>query len=282
MKHKKIKRRLKLLFACILLVLFFIWQNNTIVTTTIVYSNPKLPKEFDQFRIAQISDLHNKVFGDNQSYLINELGKTNPDIIVLTGDLIDRRRFNLNAALIFVKEAITIAPVYYVSGNHEAWSNQYDLIKKELLQLGVSILDDQYIDLIKGEGSIRLLGLSDPDFLTSRYSEGTNTTKVHQSLQRNADPNRFQLLLSHRPELIQIYSQYNMDLVLSGHAHGGQIRIPFIGAIIAPDQGLLPKYTSGAYKVNETTLVVSRGLGNSVLPIRLFNRPEIIVVKLIK
>jgi len=134
--------------------------------------------------------------------------------------------------------------------------------------------------LIKGNGKIEILGLSDPDFLTTSYLEGTNSSKLRGYLERLSDDSAFQILLCHRPELFDIYVKENIDLIFSGHAHGGQFRIPFVGGLVAPDQGLFPKYTSGAYTQNKSTMIVSRGLGNSIIPIRIFNRPEIVVVTL--
>ena len=263
------------------LILFCYWQNNHIVITGAKYSNPRIPKEFAGYVIAHISDLHNKEFGKKQEKLLNKLKRTSPDIIVITGDLVDRRKYDLNKAMRFVKGAVKIAPVYYVSGNHEAWSNQYETIRSRLEEAGVQVLDDSAAELLIGGSSIRLLGLSDPDFLTSRYRDGTDTSRVEECLRQWSGEEGFQILLSHRPELFDRYAEYPVDLVFSGHAHGGQFRLPFVRrGLIAPDQGLFPKYTSGSYTKNGTTMFVSRGLGNSILPIRIFNRPEIVVVSL--
>ena len=180
----------------------------------------------------------------------------------------------------FINKAVDIAPIYYVSGNHEAWSGKYDQIKQSLKDAGVLILDDTSLELLKGENSIQLLGLSDPDFLTSNYLDGTNTKKLELQLKQWSNDINYKILLSHRPELFSLYIENNIDLIFSGHAHGGQIRLPFLGGLIAPDQGFFPKYTSGPYKNGNTTMFVSRGLGNSIFPFRVFNRPEIVVVTL--
>lgn len=274
------KTRLSLLFVILILsfIIFLIIQNNSIVITKANYYNPKIPADFDGFRIAHISDLHNKMFGEDQAELLNKVTNLSPDIIVVTGDLIDRRKYDLDSAMTFISGAVKIAPVYYVSGNHEAWSGKFPLIKERLLDAGVHILDHTAVELSKGKSSIQITGLADPDFLTSHYFEGTNTSKITEQLHRWSTDENFKILLSHRPELFDLYCQNNMDLVFAGHAHGGQIRIPFIGALVAPDQGLFPKYTSGSYSKDSTTMFVSRGLGDSVIPIRIFNRPEIIAV----
>lgn len=279
-KHKKNHKYLNIIFIVISILIFFFWQNNDIVITEISHSNSKLPDEFNGYKILQISDLHNKEFGKGQRRLLKEIDKVAPDVIVVTGDLIDRRKYDLDTALVFIKGAVKIAPVYYVSGNHEAWSGEYINIKNELLNCGVRLIDDTKDKLIKGEKSIEILGLSDPDFLTSSYMEGTNSSKLEEQLEKLSDSSVFQILLSHRPELFILYANENIDLIFSGHAHGGQFRIPYLGGLVAPDQGFFPKYTSGKYVQNQSTLIVSRGLGNSVIPIRIFNRPEIVVVTL--
>lgn len=259
---------------------FFIWQNNSIVITKFEYFNEKIPSEFDDFTIAHISDLHNKRFGEDQIKILSKVKSASPDIIVITGDLIDRRKYDLETAMIFINGAIDIAPVYYVSGNHEAWSGKFSSIKESLIDTGVNIIDNTEIELFKGKSSINILGVSDPDFFTSDYLEGTNTTEMTQKLNQWSTDNDFKILLSHRPELFDLYCDNNMDLIFTGHAHGGQFRIPFVGGLIAPDQGLFPQFTSGSYHKNSSTMFVSRGLGNSIVPIRIFNRPEIVVVTL--
>jgi len=281
MIKNKITRKLFVAFGIIFAIsIFCIWQNNAITTTQIDYVSAKIPEEFNGYRIVHISDLHNKQFGRNQERLLKKISAVSPDIIVITGDLIDRRKYDLETAMVFIDGAMKIVPVYYVSGNHEAWSGDYENISENLRISGVQILDDTKATLIKGNGKIEILGLSDPDFLTTSYLEGTNSSKLRGHLERLSDDSAFQILLCHRPELFDIYVNQNIDLIFSGHAHGGQVRIPFVGGLVAPDQGLFPKYTSGAYTQNQSTMIVSRGLGNSVIPIRIFNRPEIVVVTL--
>ncbi len=146
--------------------------------------------------------------------------------------------------------------------------------------MGVYILDDKSFKLSKGSSSIHLFGLSDPDFLTSSYRDGTDISKMEEQLKMWSTDKNFKILLSHRPELFDLYVQNNMDLIFTGHAHGGQLRIPGIGGVIAPDQRIFPNYTSGGYNKDLSTMFVSRGLGNSIFPIRIFNRPEIIQVTL--
>lgn len=282
MNKSKIKQSKipKLIALFISLLLFCIWQNNDIVITEITYNNPNIPKEFNGYKIIHVSDLHNKTFGEDQRKLMRKIEQTSPDIILVTGDIIDRRKYNLDAAMMFIDNAINIAPIYYVSGNHEAWSGEYDIIKHRLINSGVRILDDYKTKIAKDGADIELIGLSDPDFLTNNYIEGTDSTRLENQLSRLSTDPGFKILLSHRPELFDIYANENIDLIFSGHAHGGQFRIPGIGGLVAPDQGLFPKYTNGVYKQGQSSLIVSRGLGNSIIPVRVFNRPELIAVTL--
>ena len=264
------------IFLIMVSIVFFLWQNNDIVTTNIDYKNSKVSESFNGFTIVQVSDLHNKEFGKGQKRLIEKIEKASPDIIVITGDLIDRRRYNLHTSMVFVKAAIKIAPIYYVPGNHEAWSGKYDEIKKELMDAGVNVLDDESLDLVKGPSKIQIIGVKDPSFLTSTYSQDTDYSDLEKTVKNLSEDSSFQILLSHRPEIFEFYAKENMDLSFTGHAHGGQFRIPFIGGLVVPDQGFFPKYTSGSYKKGDSTMIVNRGLGNSIIPIRIFNRPEII------
>lgn len=281
---KKIPRKLNVFISIIVLmgsaILYCFWQNNSLVITKSNHVSAKIPGDFNDFTIAHISDLHNKKFGENQMVILDKIKSISPDIIVITGDLIDRRRYDLDTAMTFIKGAIHIAPIYYVPGNHEAWSGSFPIIKESLIDAGVHVLEDTELELSKGSSSIRILGLSDPAFLTSDYTDGTDVTSITENLARWSDDENFKILLSHRPELFDLYCKNNMDLIFTGHAHGGQFRIPFIGALFAPNQGWFPKYTAGSYSKDSSVMFVSRGLGNSLIPIRIFNRPEIVAVTL--
>ena len=282
--RKIVKERRKMLIWIILialgLILFFLWQNNHIVVSRIDYKNPKLPEEFKGYKIVHISDLHNKSFGKDQEKLLRKIREEKPDIIVITGDLIDRRRYDLDAAMVFVQRAMDIGQLYYVSGNHEAWSGDYENIRKKLIDSEVVVLDNEKVSIERGESTLEILGLLDPGFYAYDWMDGENFRELEEALKIMAEEDKFQILLSHRPELFPIYIDAKIDLIFSGHAHGGQFRIPFIGGLIAPNQGFFPDYTEGSHRIEDSTLVVSRGLGNSIVPIRIFNRPEILVVEL--
>lgn len=273
-KHEKIRVTF---FLGLALSWFLHIQNNAIVVTNIDYKNTKIPVAFEGYKIVQISDLHNKQYGTK---LLTKIKAIKPNSIVITGDLIDRRFTNVDVAMEFIDGITKIAPVYYVSGNHEAWSKYNDELQARLVESGVIVLNNKKMELHHKNQSIELIGVQDPAYLTQTNKQKSNTSSIRSSLRKLTNKDSFQILLSHRPELFKMYQKYNIDLVFSGHAHGGQIRLPLLGALVAPNQGILPKYTSGAYREKESTLVVSRGLGNSLFPYRLFNQPEVVVVTL--
>ncbi len=272
-----VKRKIKwfLLACCILsaLLLFCHMQNTTLTVTEYSFQNEKIPIAFDGFRIVQISDLHNTSFGKDNKRLIDKIEQLSPDMIALTGDLVDSRRTNIDISLSFVEQASLIAPVYYVTGNHEERLETviFEELMSGLEHAGAVILEDESL-LLEAEGEyITLLGLKD---------ESLQSNALHK-LTDAADPTQFQLLLAHEPQYLDAYySECHVDLILSGHAHGGQFRFPFIGGIYAPDQGLFPKYTEGMHQSGSSSLIISRGIGNSLFPLRLFNLPEIVCIDL--
>ena len=265
----------------LILIIYTIWGNSALMVSTVNISSDRIPSVFSNFRIAQVSDLHNTEFGEGNTKLIEILSELKPDIIVITGDLIDARHTDIKIALDFVKGAVSIAPVYYVTGNHEANCSQYGQLKTGLEMAGVTILEDEALQLECDGEMLTIIGISDPDFTIKGdiFNEvpGMVKAKLNSLIDDN---NNYMILLSHRPELFEIYVCCGVDLVLSGHAHGGQFRLPFIGGIVAPNQGLFPKYDSGLYTDGITNMVVSRGLGNSIIPFRFNNRPEVILVEL--
>lgn len=260
------------LLIMIIVVAWILWANTAIEINTFTITSKKLPETFDGYRIAQVSDLHNAEFGKENEELIKLLEETQPDIIVITGDLVDSRNTNIEIALDFAKQAVKIAPCYYVTGNHEARlsKEEYKKLEDGLLEVGVQVLHGEEVLLEKEGAVITLLGVDDPSF----------GTIDDEAVKKQVTADNYTVLISHRPELFQEYCVVGVDLVFTGHAHGGQVRLPFIGGVIAPNQGLFPKYDSGVYKQDGTTMIVSRGLGNSLCPIRINNRPEIIVVEL--
>ena len=259
-----------LLCAVIAIVLYCVWEDNAISISHYTYQSQKVSESLCGFRIVQISDLQNKSFGKNSERLLEKIENESPDIIVITGDLADRNHTDIPAALGFVEGAVKIAPVYYITGNHEYGLSQedFDCLMTTMKNYGVTVLNNDCVTVSDSDCSFNLIGLSD-NILGYDIPYGI----VPQS-------DKLNVLLAHEPQYIEKYAELGVDLVFSGHAHGGQFRIPFIGGVYAPGQGLFPKYTSGIYAVNDATMVVSRGLGNSVFPIRINNRPEIVVTDL--
>lgn len=279
------KKRLKLYgISTIVLILlaYLIWGNTALTVNNTIISSSRIPAAYSGFRIAQVSDLHNAEFGEKNIKLLELLSESKPNIIAITGDLVDAGHTDIGVALDFAKEAVKIAPVYYVTGNHEASLSQYDELIAGLETIGVTVLDNDAVQLNHGKEAISLIGLSDPDFTIKGDIFGEAPAMVKTKLSSLVDDeSSYTILLSHRPELFESYARCSIDLVLSGHAHGGQFRLPFIGGLIAPNQGLFPQYDAGLYTSGSTNMIVSRGLGNSIIPIRFNNCPEVVVIELL-
>ena len=242
----------------------------------------RLPNNFSGLKIVHLSDLHDANFGKNQKNLIKKIENEKPDLIFFTGDLIDSNRYDLNKSLQVTNGLVEIAPVYYVMGNHEIATNEVDDIIQTLESKGVKVLQNESEVLKRGAQTIALGGIDDPLMRISEQQDEKNIVKsnIENAFNYVDDQSIFKLLLSHRPEFIDVYAELDVDAVFSGHAHGGQIRIPYAGGLISPGQGWFPTYTSGVYTSHSTNMVVSRGLGNSVIPIRIFNLHEIVVITL--
>ena len=280
MKSRKKTILTLLLSLLIVLIGWTLWDNAALEVNEFEIVSDRIPQGFDGFRIAQVSDLHNARFGEDNVKLIEMLSQTEPDIIVLTGDLIDSRNTDVETALDFARQAVEIAPVYYVSGNHESRVTAYMDLKMGLGNAGVIVLENQKVEITRGQEHITLIGIDDPSFRES-YLFGDAAGVAEQvigDLQEASDG--YTILLSHRPELFDVYVDTGMDLVFSGHAHGGQIRVPFAGGLVAPNQGFFPEYDAGQFTEEKTTMIVSRGIGNSIIPVRINNQPEIIVATL--
>ena len=263
----KKNRKIVVIIALLLLLclVWVIWGNVTVGLTKISVTDTNLPAGFDGYRIAHISDLHNCKLWKKS---IARLQEAKPDIICITGDLVDGNRTDVQLALDFAAEAVKIAPCYYVPGNHEAKldADVYAELIDSMKALGVTVLQDVYTKLTCQGDTVYLggLGFLDPQKNAALgYMEG------------------YKIILAHHPEYFEEYANEGFNLVLSGHAHGGQFRLPFIGGMIAPGQGWLPDYDSGLYTIGNTNMIVSRGIGNSIIPVRFNNRPEVILITLV-
>ena len=264
----------------VVLVIWIAWGNTALELNTYTVSSAKLPQSFDGYRIAHVSDLHNAEMGKDNEKLLTILRDADPDMIAITGDLIDSRSTNVEIALNFIREAVKIAPCYYVTGNHEARISEYDELKEAMEAAGVTVLEDAQTEISLTGEFIRLIGVNDPSYQTD-YLFGDAKTVMNTKLEElHTEQDRFTILLSHRPELFETYVDHDLDLVLSGHAHGGQFRLPFVGGLVAPNQGFFPEYDAGIYTEGNTNMLVSRGVGNSILPFRINNRPEVILIEL--
>lgn len=260
------RKKIITVFGIIAILAGFLYcENNWITTTKMVVYFDRLPKEFDGLRIVQISDLHNKEFGKNQRVLLKKIKELNPDNILITGDIIDAKKYNLDVALELIEQIKKICPVYFVNGNHEWKSGRIDEIDSKIGN-EIRILENEKVILKRNNSEICIIGI---DVLGIQ-----NMYKLKED--------RFSIVLSHKPEYFDEYVNNKFDIVFAGHTHGGQFRIPFLGGVFAPNQGFFPKYISGIYEKDNTKMFVSRGLGNSVISQRIFNRPELVLVEIRK
>lgn len=259
--------------------IFVAMDNKRLTVSSITVKSQQAPGAFDGFVIAQISDLHNATLDENNEKIIKALKESAPDIIVVTGDMIDSRHTDIPCALSLAKELTAIAPTYYVTGNHEKRIMESGDFEKSLSSLGIKVMKNEKCKMEKGGDSITLIGIDDPTY--EKTDPGLFPDLIGGILDDlTEDTDGYRILLSHRPELIETYIKSDIDLVFSGHAHGGQFRLPFIGGLFAPGQGIFPKYTSGLYQVDGTDMIVSKGIGNSSFPFRLFDPPELVIATL--
>ena len=266
----------------ILLIIWIAYGNTDLEIYKYNVKSEDIPSEFDNFRIVQISDLHNAEFGENNEKLLLMLKQADADIIAITGDMIDSRNTDIDVAISFAQKAVNIAPVYYVNGNHESRVlGEYEKLKQGLTDAGVTILENSSADITIGDETISLIGINDPTFRMELVDDTMEQNIAHQLVSVIPDNDNYKVLLAHRPEYFDVYAG-NVDLVLSGHAHGGQFRIPFIGGLVAPGQGFFPEYYEGSHIKENTEMIVSRGIGNSIITFRINNKPEIIVAELTK
>ena len=248
---------------------YFHCQNTELTASHYVFRSPKIKGALEGFRITQISDLHNRSFGKDNCRLLALTEAQLPDLLVITGDLVDSYHPNPERALDTARRLAMIAPCYYVTGNHEHRMSleRQQAFYRGLEAAGVIVLRSEAVILGLGEG-FRLVGV---DCNQAR-------TNVLRELMADRPEEELNILLSHKPHYAKYYQQSGADLVLTGHAHGGQWRLPGLGGLYAPGQGPLPKYTAGMYRLGKTVMCVSRGLGNSSFPLRVENKPELVTV----
>lgn len=248
----------------------FDYFNNHLTTSKYNIKSDKIPASFNNFKIVQISDLHEKLFGENQNILFNLIKRELPNIIVMTGDIMDSIDFE--NSMLLIKRCTKLCPVYFVEGNHEFHSLKKVDFYIKMLDEKVHIIDNKQEIIRINNDRITISGCS---IHTTDKSDRDVSLIIRKINKLNFDKNCFNILLTHRPEFINVFGNYDIDLIFSGHAHGGQWRI-FNKGFFAPGQGIFPKFTSGIHQYNNTKEIISRGLGNAVKIPRINNFPEII------
>lgn len=276
-RRRRGPRILPVLLILILAGAWFLYdQQNRIQTETLEVPSPRLPAAFDGFRVVQISDLHGKAFGADSQRLLAEVAALEPDLIAITGDLVDDPA-QLPMIPALARALAAIAPTYYVTGNHEWAIREARTVKGLLEQNGVVPLTNEYVQLERGDGQIVLAGIDDPNGPYDQKSPQALMEEIRTAL---GDP--YILLLAHRNEYVQVYAECGADLTLCGHVHGGIVRLPFTdGLIDNTRRRLFPSYTAGLYPMEGGgVLMVSRGLGNGAGAPRILNRPHLPVLVL--
>jgi len=257
-------------------------DNNLIAVSKYKIKSDKIPKEFNKFKIVHLSDFHSYGFGKDNFKLLEKINDENPNIIVMTGDMVNKYDRNFEKFLNLAKALSKKYDIYYIVGNHEIRLRNDDLvfIIQKLKKFGIKVLSDEKITIMRKKDSINIYGIDIPLSYYKVINKPSNVEEVISGVLNKCNEKDYNILLAHNPLYFEEYSKQNVDLILSGHVHGGMIRLPFIGAILSPERKFFPKYSSGVYEINNKKLVVSRGLGHSRPGIRLFNRREIVSITL--
>ena len=258
----------------ILVILTLIALDERLILRTYTVASPKLTAEV---RLAVVTDFHSS---DNADDVVAMVASCAPDAVLLVGDLFDDDTQNrpTERTLSLMRQLSALYPCYYVSGNHEAWTGEMDALYQQTEEAGVTALRmSSGVLTVRGQ-RIALCGIPDPYEMV--FSGAPDTEEQLRQALEDVDSADFTVLLAHRPELLAKYAQFPFDLVVSGHAHGGQVRIPgVLNGLYAPNQGWFPKLAGGAYTQDGTTLIVSRGLAVRTRLPRIFNRPEVVLVR---
>lgn len=275
-----------LLIILTFLVIYAIWYLNLNILQVSKYTinSSKLPKEFDGFKIVHLSDLHLKEHGKNNYKLIRKIDSIKPDIIVVTGDMVCKWNNNFSVVIKLMENLVEKYTVYYCLGNHEMEQKLSDSenLKKRLQNLGVILLSDQYIDILKGKDKIRFYGMDFKKKMNVKNIDEIVRPEYYNIMEKafgKLDEAKYNILLAHDALNYKLYDKFGFDLVFSGHVHGGVIRI-FGKGLLSPRKSFFPKYSGGVSAGDNGKIVVSSGLGDHTLKIRLFNLPEVVVVTL--
>lgn len=277
MERKVFLQKIKVIFILGFLFLLFVAFD---VRLKVVTYSIETNKVKESIKIALVTDLHSCKYGKNQKTLIDAIKKKHPDVVLLGGDICDDKIPHRNTEIL-LKEIANLYPCYYVSGNHEYWSGEVESIKSMIQSYGVTVLEGECKTLIINQQKIKVSGID--DFEVGMYSNGKETIDTQLEACKKTDDEVFHILLAHRPQYIKEYLSFGFDLVLSGHAHGGQWRIPgLLNGVYAPDQGWFPKYAGGFYPFESKSMIVSRGLARESTRVpRIFNRPELVMIDIV-
>lgn len=267
----------KIVIIILFIIFVFIAFYNGLVVRNYIIKADKLLMD-QSIKIVLISDLHSHVHGENQKKIVNKIKKQNPDIIALAGDIADDK-VPIDGTILFLEEIKDIAPIFYVTGNHEVWSGELNYIKDVFRSFGVTVLENDYKEINISGIKLVIAGVDDPEIIKYERKQSNWYKEIEEAFADVKDLDGYKILISHRPEAVEFYNTLPFDLVLSGHSHGGQVRIPFlINGLLAPNQGFFPKYAGGVYELENYTHIVSRGVSfNPLLP-RVFNPPEVVVI----
>lgn len=273
----KEKRKSKIIIIVSLILFMILAFYNGLVVRKYTIKTEKLLHE-QSIRIVLISDLHSHIYGKDQRRIANKIKSQSPDIIALAGDIADDV-VPIHGTRLFLDAIKDIAPIYYVTGNHEIWSRDVEGIKKIFKSFNVKVLENDYEEINISGVKLIVAGVDDPDIIRYERPQSNWYEEIGQDLSNVENLEGYRILLSHRPELVDFYEEMVFDMVLSGHSHGGQVRIPFLlNGLLAPNQGFFPKYAGGIYEHENYTHIVSRGVSfNPRLP-RIFNPPEVVVI----
>ncbi len=276
-KHHRIRNSLFILIA--VLAVLLLDSRFRLVTTEYELSYDNLPAAFDGFRIVQLSDLHMREYGEDNSRLIEKVSELQPDIIVLTGDFADKLHGNLGSQSQVLAPTFQglaeIAPCYFVSGNHEWASGDIENLRTVLKDCGIKYLHNEFVLLERDGDSIILAGVEDPNGPADMLRPEELVDIINDNY-----PDKLSILLAHRNDYLKRYSDIDVDIIISGHAHGGIVRLPLLGGVLGTEGDFFPKYDSGLYNEGGFDMVLSRGLGDSIPLVRFLNNPEIVSIVL--
>lgn len=268
----------------LLLILIYL-DNKLLKVTRYEIKSDKIPEEFNKFKIVHLSDFHShKFIGRGNTRIIEKINNECPDIIVMTGDMVNKYDKKFDRFFDLAKVLSNKYKIYYIVGNHEQRLRKSDLylILNKLKKLGIIVLNDEKINVEKKKSHINIQGIDLPLSFYKLRNKPSNVGEVINLLLKDCKKEEFNIILAHNPLYFEKYSKNNVDLILSGHVHGGMIRLPFVGGLLSPERKLFPKYSSGIYEINNKKMVVSRGLGHSKPIIRICNMPEILSITLRK